>query len=137
MVSAVSLMCQMKLKIPFSFLNCKHLRCNNIHTFSFSFNLTFIQQQNCVSYYGDRLQNFVTHFIRSSHLELFLKKGVRENFAKFTRKHLCLSLYLIKFQAYSLQFYLKRLWHRCFPVKLARRLLQNTSEHCFCFIKGN
>ena len=34
--------------------------------------------------------------IRSSRSEVFCKKGVLENFAKFTGKHLCQSLFLIK-----------------------------------------
>ena len=36
--------------------------------------------------------NYLHPNIRSSHLEVFLEKGVLENFAKFTRKHLCQSL---------------------------------------------
>ena len=46
---------------------------------------------------------------RSSRPEVFCKKGVLENFAKFTEKHLCQSL-------------LKRLRHRCFPVNFAKFL---------------
>ena len=55
---------------------------------------------------------------------MFCKKGVLRNFAKFTRKHLCESLFLInKVACLSLQFYLKkRLWHRCFPVNCANFL---------------
>ena len=33
---------------------------------------------------------------RSSRPEVFCKKGVLKNFAKFTRKHLCQSLFLNK-----------------------------------------
>ena len=33
---------------------------------------------------------------RSSHSEMFCKKGVLENFAKFIGKHLCLSLFFNK-----------------------------------------
>ena len=44
---------------------------------------------------------------RSSHSEVFCKKGVLEDVTKFTRKHLCQRPgTLLK----------KRLWHRCFPV---------------------
>ena len=39
-------------------------------------------------------------------------KGVLRNFAKFTGKHLCQSLFLLK----------KRPWHRCFPVNFAKLL---------------
>ena len=35
-------------------------------------------------------------FIRRSHLEVFCKKGVLKNFAKFTGKHLCQSLFFNK-----------------------------------------
>ena len=36
---------------------------------------------------------------RSSHSQMFLKIDVLRNFASFTRKHLCWSLFLIKLQA--------------------------------------
>ena len=73
--------------------------------------------------------NASTHFQKiwswtssSSHRRCSIKKDVLENFAKFTRKRLCQSLFFNK---------KKRLWHRCFPVNLAKFLrtpfLQNTS----------
>ena len=34
--------------------------------------------------------------VRSSHLEVFCKKGVLKNFAKFTGKQLCQSLFLLE-----------------------------------------
>ena len=40
--------------------------------------------------------------------EVFCEKGVLRNFAKFTGKHLCQSLLLIKVQVSGLQFYWKR-----------------------------
>ena len=49
---------------------------------------------------------------RSSRTEVFCKKDAPRNFAKFTGKHLCQSLTLLK----------KTLWHRCFPVNFARFL---------------
>ena len=62
------------------------------------------------------------HF-RSSLPEVFCKKGVLRNFAKFTGKHLWPAT-LLK----------KGLWHRCFPVNFAKFLrtpfLQNT-DGCF------
>ena len=36
---------------------------------------------------------------RNSHLHMFFKIGALENFAIFTEKHLCWSLFLIKFVA--------------------------------------
>ena len=49
--------------------------------------------------------------VRSSHQEVFCKEVVLSNFAKFTEKHLCQSLFLKR-----------RLWHRCFPVNFAKFL---------------
>ena len=46
--------------------------------------------------------------LRSSHWSCSIKKGVTKNFAKFTGKHLCQSLWK------------KRLWNRCFPVNFAK-----------------
>ena len=48
---------------------------------------------------------------KSSCPEVFCKKGVLKNFAKFTGKHLCQSL-----------FFNKKLWHRCLPVNFAKFL---------------
>ena len=42
---------------------------------------------------------------RSSRPEVFCKKDVLKNFAIFTGKHLCHSLFLIKLQAWGLQLY--------------------------------
>ena len=62
---------------------------------------------------------------RSSHCRCSVRKGVLRNFAKFTRKPLCQSLF---FSATLLK---KRLWHRCFSANYAKFLktpfLQNTS----------
>ena len=44
--------------------------------------------------------------LRSSHLDVFCKKGILRNFAKFSGKHLCQSLFLNKVA--GLQLYLKR-----------------------------
>ena len=49
--------------------------------------------------------------IKSSCREEFCRKGVLRNFAKFTGKHLRQILFLKK-----------RLWHKCFPVNLAKFL---------------
>ena len=45
---------------------------------------------------------------RSSRPGVFCKKVVLMNFANFTGKHLCESLFLIKLEAWGLQLYLKR-----------------------------
>ena len=55
-----------------------------------------------------------------------------KNFAKFTEKHLCWSLFLLKLQPSGLKCFFKRLQHRRFPVSFAKFLrtpiLQHTSE---------
>ena len=56
--------------------------------------------------------------LRSSRPEVFYKKAVLRNFAKFTGKHLCQALFnrlLIKLPK-------KRLWHRVFPENFAKFL---------------
>ena len=64
---------------------------------------------------------------RSSHRRCSVRKGFLRNFSKFTGKHLCQNLFLNKV-ATLLK---KRLWHRSFPVNLAKFLgtpfSQNTS----------
>ena len=49
-----------------------------------------------------------------------MKKSVLRNFAKFTRKHLCHSLFFNKVRPAPLL--KKRLWHRCFLVNFAKFL---------------
>ena len=58
---------------------------------------------------------------RSSRPEVFCEKGVFRNFAKFTGKHLCQSLFFNK-AAGPATLLKKRLWHRCFPVNFAKFL---------------
>ena len=62
---------------------------------------------------------FYTH--TSSRPEVFCKKGVLENFTKFTGKHLCQSLFFNKVVGLSPATLLKKeLWHGCFPVNFAK-----------------
>ena len=63
-------------------------------------------------------------FYKSSGPEMFCKKGVLRNFAKFTGKQMCQSHFLTK----------KRLLHKGFPLNFAKFL--GTSffmEHLWCF----
>ena len=54
---------------------------------------------------------------------MFCKKGVHRNFAKFTGKHLCQSLYVNKVAGLrSANFSKKRLWHKCFPLNFTKFL---------------
>ena len=76
--------------------------------------------------------------VRSSRLEVFCKKGVLNNFSKFTGKHLCWSLFLIACNVIK-----KRLQHRWFPMNIAKFLrapiLKNICEQLlrkrYCFLK--
>ena len=54
---------------------------------------------------------FIKNRCRSSRRQMFFNIGVIKNFAMFTQKHLCWSLFLIKMQAF-----------RCFPVNIAKLL---------------
>ena len=68
--------------------------------------------------------------------EVFLRRGVFRNFAKFTGKKLCQSLFLNKIADLRLATSLKkRLWHKCFPVNfpkfLSTTFIQNTSGGYF------
>ena len=53
--------------------------------------------------------------------EVFFKKGVLKNFANFTGKHLCWSLFFNKVAGLrACNFIKKRLQHICVPVKSAK-----------------
>ena len=76
--------------------------------------------------------------LRSALPEVFCKIGGLENFAKFTGKYLCQSLFCNKVAGLSLRpatLLKKRLWHTCFPVNFAKLLrtffLWNTSGWYF------
>ena len=78
--------------------------------------------------------------IRSSHKRYFIEKDVLKNIAKLIGRRLCKSLLFNKVAGLRHATLLnKRLWHKCFPVNLAKFLktifLQNTtSGGCFCQI---
>ena len=78
-------------------------------------------------------------YFRSSHRRSSVKKNVLRNIAKFTRKHLCQSLFFHKVAGLiPANLLKKRLWHRCFPENFAEFLripfLQNTSEYFLYFL---
>ena len=67
-----------------------------------------------------------------------VKRGVLKNFANFTGKHLYQSLFFNKVAGLTNAILFKnRLWHRCFPVNLAKFLripfLHNTSGQLLLF----
>ena len=61
--------------------------------------------------------------VRSSRPEVFCKKGALKNFAKFTAKRLCQSLFFNEVAGLRPATLLKkRLWYRCFTVNFAEFL---------------
>ena len=57
---------------------------------------------------------------RSSHRRCSVRKGVLRNFAKFTRKHLCQSLFLTKLQASACNFIKKEALAQVFSCKFCK-----------------
>ena len=75
---------------------------------------------------------------RGSHRRCSVRKGVLRNFENFTGKHLCQSPFFNKVAGLRTATLLKkRLWHRCFPVNIAKFLrtpfLQNISGQLLVF----
>ena len=76
---------------------------------------------------------FTLQQFRSSHPRCSVKKGALRNFAKFSGKHLCQSLFFYKVAGIRPStLFIKKLWHSCFPVNFAKFLgtpfLENTSR---------
>ena len=70
--------------------------------------------------------------------DVFCTKSVLKNVAKFTGKHLCQSLFLIKLQAWPTTLLKKRLWNRCFPVNFATFLRTSLlGKHLFWLTASN
>ena len=70
-----------------------------------------------------RSTEFLMHVykIQKQPPEVVYKKGVLENFTKFTGKHLCQSVFFNKVVCLRpATLSKKRLWHRCFPVNFAK-----------------
>ena len=59
---------------------------------------------------------------RSSHPEVFCKKGVPRNFAKFTRKYLYQSIFYERCRLEACNFIKKQIRHKCFSVDFAKFL---------------
>ena len=72
----------------------------------------------------------------SSRPEVFCRKGVLRNFAKFTGKHLCQSFFFNKVSGLRPATLLKkRIWHRCFPANFAKFLKTPIlTEHLRCLL---
>ena len=80
----------------------------------------------------DFRQPLMKEINKSSHRICSVRKGVLRNFAKFTGKHLCHSLFFNKVASKVCNFIEKRLWHRCFPVTFTKFLRTPfLTEHLF------
>ena len=81
-----------------------------------------------------KIESFFSAVFRSSHWRCSVRKGVIRNFAKFTGKHKCQSLFLITLQARPATLLKKRLAH-VFPANFAKFLrtlfLQKFPDDCF------
>ena len=81
-----------------------------LHTFLYEYSLKESKDSNLTN-------------LRSSRPEVFGKKGVLRNFAKFTGKQPWQSLFFNKVAGLRPATLLKkRLWHRCFPVNFVKFL---------------
>ena len=88
---------------------------------------------NSIESFVENFGKLIVHvysLYRSSRPEVFCKEGVLWNFAKFTGKHLCQSLFFKKFAGLR-PLLKKRLWYRYFLVNFVKffrtSFLQNTS----------
>ena len=107
---------------------------------NFKLNLwTIFQVENYIKFQYYFIKNSISfrrRTLRSSRLEVFCKKGLLKNFANFTGKHLCQSLFFNENAGLSPATLLKkRLWHKCFLVNFANSLgtpfLYNSASGCF------
>ena len=71
---------------------------------------------------GSRVQGQGPGFRSSRWIVLSLRKGVFKNFANFTGKQLCGSLFLWSYKLPTRKVFKNRLQHKCFPVKFERLL---------------
>ena len=88
-------------------------------------------EESIITYFFTSLSLLNKNSLQKQPPEVFWKKGVPRNFAKFIGKHLSQSLFLNKVAGLSATLLRKRLWQRCFPVNFAKFLRrsfpQNTS----------
>ena len=84
-----------------------------------------MQKQLCTSILQDSWQRRIQNTVKYTEavVQVFCRKGIPRNFAKFTGKRLCQSLFFNKVAGLKAAILLKkRLWHKCFPVNFAKFL---------------
>ena len=121
------LLCKINILESFAKFTGKHL-CQSL-LFNKACNIikreTLEQAFSCelLDLFKNPFFTFFLLFDRSSRPEVFFRKGVLRNFAKFTGKRLCQSLFFNKVAGLrSATVFKKRLWHMCFPVNFAKFL---------------
>ena len=110
----------------------------NLNNFKLNL-LTIFKVENYIKFQYYFIKNSISfrrRTLRSSRLEVFCKKGLLKNFANFTGKHLCQSLFFNENAGLSPATLLKkRPCHKCFLVNFANFLgtpfLYNSSSGCF------
>ena len=86
----------------------------------------------CIRFLLNCFSRKINWINRSSHQRCSMKKSVLRNFAKFTTKHLCQSLYFNKVAPLrSATLLKKRLWHSCFPVNFTKFLRTTSLRNIF------
>ena len=88
-----------------------------------------VLEESIITFESPQILHLMSHFSfshisvnnrSSSRPEVFCKKGILRNFAKFTGKHLCRNLFFNIVAGLRPATLLKmRLWHRCFPMNFA------------------
>ena len=114
-----------------------HPLCHNINIWKVLVILVAIKLfliSKIALFFSSNFFNLAT--VTSSHRRCSVKKGVLRNFAKFTGKNLCQSLFFNKVAGlWPATLLKKRLWQRCFSVNFAGFLgtpfLQNTSRRLY------
>ena len=91
------------------------------HTFFIHFNKSYFQCSFQIYVNCESVTKCNNKRNRSSHPELFCKKGALGSFTKFTGKHLSQSVFFKSLRPGTLL--KKRLWHRCFPVNFVKVLI--------------
>ena len=94
--------------------------CSHLLTMSLKLRVLFLC---CYFVKTEKTRSAGIELFRSSHQWSSVKKGVLGNFAKFTGKPLCQSLFFNKVAGFRPEILLKkRLWHRRFPGNFAKFL---------------
>ena len=121
---------QKKLRIWTLFTQCKQILILRYYLTHFRLMLHFYLHWKCEKILGSlplSVDIKIENLEAVTCLDLFCQNCVLKNFSKFTGKQLCQSLFLIKFNAWSLQLY----WKRDSRTDVFLWILRNFLEHLF------